>query len=107
VREFTVRDVEWNDLMSTGSLTCVGLRPQRISAAEPYCHKCDQVAWPIRTRGPWDEERQATAITDEVVWVLMSCGCTFGDDSLAEPSTPAHQPHDAARAESEGGRGDE
>ncbi len=85
MKEFVVRDISWSDLLPTGSVLAVGLRPQRLAAVESYCLRCGQQAWPVRTRGRWDEERGATALPYDPVSVEMSCGCKFGDESLANP----------------------
>lgn len=50
--------------------------------------KCPHTGKPTQvmlTRGRWDEERQATALPYEPVWVKLACGCAFGDASKAAP----------------------
>jgi hypothetical protein len=86
VRRFIVEDWQYRDLLDTGDINAVGLRPQRIAAAEPYCKRCNRKAWPTRTLGRWDWTRRATAIPLDIVFVEMSCGCTFGDEQLARPA---------------------
>lgn len=94
MREFTVRDWDRRDLLDVGTLAAFGMRPQKISAAEPYCLKCGEVAWPSRTLGRWDAERKATAIPFDVVYVEMSCGCAFGDELAANPTTTPEASHE-------------
>lgn len=83
MRTFTVKDWTRGDLLRTGSVAAVNMRPQQIAAAEPYCLKCGDHAWPARVLGRWDSARKATALPFDPVWVVMSCGCTFGDAEAA------------------------
>ena len=85
MREFRVVDYVRSDMLDTGSIRAFDMRPQKITAAEPYCLKCAKRAWPTRVQGRWDSERQATAIPFDPVYVEMSCGCTFGDKSRTRP----------------------
>ena len=54
----------------------------------PCCPTCGKPSQSDRVRGRWDPENQRTAIPFDPVWVRMSCGCTFGDSTLAEPFIP-------------------
>lgn len=83
--EFTVTHWTPSDLLETGPVECVGFRPQKINAEEPYCRRCGRTSRPMHVMGRWDFERNATALPFDPVWVRMTCGCEFGDMAFAEP----------------------
>lgn len=83
----TVFACNWSytDLLNTGTLNAVELRPQHITVMKPHCTTCDTIAEPVRVAGRWDRDRGATAIPFDPVWVRMSCGCDHGDLAASHP----------------------
>ena len=53
---------------------------------ESVCPTCDQPARVTRVKGEWDNVNERTRMPFEPVWAQLSCGCTFGDESRAEPT---------------------
>lgn len=91
---WTVTHWRRGDFINTGSVEAFDMRPQKLrGAAEPFCLRCGENAWPNRVSGRWDEENGRTARPFDPVYVQMiPCGCEFGDDSLAHPSSNATKP---------------
>ena len=90
---WTVTHWQRGEFLNTGTVGAFDMRPQKLKgAAEPYCTRCGENAWPLRVSGRWDEANGYTARPFDPVYVRMSCGCEFGDDSLAYPASGVVKP---------------
>lgn len=73
----------WLTTRGTHLLSC----PCQCSEVQ-VCPDCGQPSGPASIGGRWDTDAGHTARQFDPVWVRLSCGCEFGDESLTRPATP-------------------